>query len=400
MPPYLLEHFRRSGQPFGPDRPDGYIPLCVAENKRVWDLLAPKVRAARDVPPEALGYADMVGPLAFRTELARFLGERVLGGPVDPEHVMAVAGAGSVLESLFWALGDAGDGVLVPTPSYAGFWMDLELRDRLTIVTVDTSWESGGRVTPEQLDAAVAASPVPIKALLFTTPNNPLGTVYTAAELEAVASWAERRGVHVVFDEIYALSVFGSTPFTSIRAVRPTLGEHIHIVWAFSKDFAASGLRCGVLVSENAGVRAVMNGLAYWSACSGDTLHLIRDWITDDAWLDTYIPSMQRRLGEASKTAKSLLDQQGIAYADGGAGFFLLVDLRPFLATADAAGEEALWRRLLDANVNLTPGSAIRSATPGLFRLCFAGVSEDALVEGLRRIAGVLGASAEWEPSP
>jgi aspartate/methionine/tyrosine aminotransferase len=68
----------------------------------------------------------------------------------------------------------------------------------------------------------------------------------------------------VVFDEIYALSVFGDRPFTSCATVLPSLGEHVHIVWAFSKDFGASGLRCGVLVSEN---EAVNRAVDYYLYC-------------------------------------------------------------------------------------------------------------------------------------
>ena len=51
------------------------------------------------------------------------------------------------------------------------------------------------------------------------------------------SSWAESAGVHLVFDEIYALSVFGEAPFQSVASLRPELGPRVHIVWAFSKDF-------------------------------------------------------------------------------------------------------------------------------------------------------------------
>jgi aspartate/methionine/tyrosine aminotransferase len=384
MPAYLMAHFAHADD-------ERYVPLCVAENRLVYDLLAPKVNAPRDVPPEALGYADMVGPEPFRDDLAAFLSRWVLGRPVRAEQLAVLAGAGSILETLFYALADPGEGVLVPTPSYAGFWMDLEGRDALRIVPVHTRSEDDFRLTPALLDAAVDAADVPVRALLFTTPNNPLGTVYTAAELDEILAWAEGRGVHVVFDEVYALSVFGDRPFTSAATLRPALGDHVHLVWALSKDFAASGLRCGVLISDNEAVLAAVNALAYWSACSGDTLHLVRSWLTDEDWLQTYVDGMRSRLGAAHARVTAHLDRHQIPHTAGGAGFFVLVDLRAFLDAPTFEAEDRLWRRLLDeAHVNLTPGSALRSVEPGLFRLCFTSVPDDVLQRGLDALTAAL----------
>lgn len=391
MPAYLLEHFPRLDDLYDAEaNPDGYIPLCIAENRLVWDLLAPKVQGPRDVPPEALGYGDMVGPRPFREALASFLERWVLGRPVDPDHTAVLAGAGSVLEILFYALGDPGDGVLVPTPSYAGFWMDLELRDELHIVPVHTRADDGFRLTPELLDAAVEAAEVPVRALLYTTPNNPLGTVASREELEAVLAWAEGRGIHVVFDEVYALSVYGEAPFVSSAQLRPSLGEHTHIVWAFSKDMAASGLRCGALISENEGVLATVNALSYWACVSGDTLHLLKDWLADEDWLQRYVPEMRRRLGASATRVVERLTAAGVPVTGGEAGFFVLVDLRAHLDAPTVEAEERLWRRLLDAGINLTPGVAIRSEEPGLFRLCFASVPIEALDVAIDRLLAVL----------
>lgn len=58
MPPYLVEHFARSTEPWDrDDRPEGYLPLCIAENKLVWDLLAPVVHAPGPSLPKRSGIA-------------------------------------------------------------------------------------------------------------------------------------------------------------------------------------------------------------------------------------------------------------------------------------------------------------------------------------------------------
>jgi aspartate/methionine/tyrosine aminotransferase len=391
-PEYLREHFARAGEPFdAATRPDGYIPLCIAENRLVWDLLQPKMTTCRDVPPSALGYDTMSGALQFRQRLARFMGRAFLGREFRPEQIAVLAGAGSVLEALFHALGDPGDGVLVPTPSYAGFWPDLETRDELTIVPVPTTSSDGFRLTTAALDRALTAANRPVHALLFTSPDNPLGRVYSAAEVDEVLRWGEAAGLHVVVDEIYALSVFGRRPFVSCAALRPSLGDRIHVVWAFSKDFAASGLRCGVLVSENQAVLTTVDALAEWACCSGDTQFLLGEMIADDAWADAYVAGMRARLGGAYRAVAAALEAERIPFLPAEAGFFVLVDLRAFLDAPTWDAERALWRGLLEQiNVNLTPGAACRIAEPGFMRLCFASVPGDTAVHAVRRIGAVL----------
>ena len=190
---------------------------------------------------------------------------------------------------------------------------------------------------------------------------------------------------------VQAASVFGGREFTSVAALRPSLGPSVHVVWAFSKDFAASGLRCGVLVTENPDVLRGVDTLAYWACCSGDTQHLLGSMVSDEAWLGRYLTEMPRRLGEAYGRATAALEAAGIPYVPAEAGFFLLVDLRRFLEAPTFDAEHALWRRLLDdARVNLTPGAACHIAEPGFMRLCFAAAPPVAVEEAVRRMGEIL----------
>ncbi len=383
LPEYLQEHFARSNDP-------RYVPLCIAENKLVLDELLAKMAECRDVPASVLGYDRMRGSDAFRAALADFMAKKFLGRRFSPESLIVLAGAGTVLETLFYVIADPGDAVLVPTPSYAGFWLDLETRDELGIVPVHTSSEDDFRLTPELLDQALASTTRKVRALLFTSPDNPLGRVYTAEEVQRVMRWAERAGIHLVMDEIYALSVYGSREFVSAASFGP-LGDAVHIVWAFSKDFAASGLRAGVLVSENAEVLRAVDELAYWGCCSGDAQYLLTQMISDDAWVDAFVRTNQGRLGEASRRVTRALDDLGLPYVQPEAGFFLLVDLRRYLEEPSFAAEHRLFRRLLEeANINLTPGAACRVAEPGFMRLCFASVTMDGVTAAIARMGRVL----------
>ncbi|MEM6995223.1 MAG: aminotransferase class I/II-fold pyridoxal phosphate-dependent enzyme [Myxococcota bacterium] len=390
---YIGEHFVRAEQAWDAQtRPDGYIAMCIAENKRMADELLACLGKYTEVPAHVLGYDAMIGKLEFRENLARFMGRAFLGRAVSAENLAVLGGAGSVLELLFYALADEGEGVLVPTPSYAGFWADLETRDGLKIVPVDTRSDEDFTLTPAQLDAAVEAAPCPVRALLFTNPDNPLGRVASKEQVLAVLEWAEAREIHVVFDEVYALSVFGPRAFVSAASLRESLGERVHIVWAFSKDFGASGLRCGVVVSENRPLLTAIDQLAYWAACSGHTQHLLSSFVGDTPAVDRYVEAMRRDLATAYGRVTAALDAAAIAYLPAEAAFFVVCDLRAHLAEPSRAAERRLWSRLVEeANVNLTPGEACRIAEPGFFRLCYAGVDIEAVEVGIDRMRRVLG---------
>lgn len=162
-------------------------------------------------------------------------------------------------------------------------------------------------------------------------------------------------------------------------------------MWAFSKDFGASGLRCGVLVSENEDLLATVDALAYWACCSGHTQFLLGEIVSDDAWVDGYLSRSRQTLRDACSRITAELEGAVIPFVAADAGFFVLCDLRRHLEAPTWEAERALWWRLLEqANVNLTPGRACHNAEPGFLRLCFARVATDAAVAGARRMIDAL----------
>lgn len=393
MSGYLRAHFDRVGDRYDPvTRPGGYIGLCVAENKLVWDLLGPRLTSPRpELGHDSVCYDEMIGCRRFREQVADFMSRAIHGRRFAPEQIAVLAGTGSVLETLFYAIADPGDAVLVPTPSYAGFFADLETRDQLSIIPVHTRSVDGFTLTPNLLDAALSAATRPVKALLYTNPNNPTGAVASAEEVATVMGWAEDRRLHLVLDEVYALSVYGDTPFISGASLRPSLGDRVHLCWAFSKDFGVSGLRCGVLVTENEALMRSVDALAYWAAVSGDTQHVLGAMVSDTPWVKGYVAAMRARLRDSYTAVTTALDAAGIPFVPAEGGHFLLCDLRQWLATPTWEAEDALWGHLLErANVNLTPGSACRNGEPGFMRLCFATEPKEAVAVAVGRIAATL----------
>ncbi len=389
MPEYIAEHFERSADA-DPSDPDRYIGLAIAENKLVWDLLEPKLTSDRNVDQRTVGYDAMVGSERFRASIAAFGSEHLWGRAVHADEIITLAGAGSILETIFYVIGDPGDGVLIPTPSYAGFWMDIETRDAMRVVPAHMSPDEGFVIDVDVLARTYDETDIPIKALLLTNPSNPTGRIHTPDEMRGAVSWARSQGLHIIVNEIYGLSAHGSVPFIPTGSL-VDVDDDIHFVWAFSKDLAMSGLRCGVLATSNEGLRTAIAGLAYWAVVSGDTQHLLGAMLDDRAWALDYLTGMRARLAEASRTATDALDRAGIPIVPGDAGLFRLLDVRAFLSEPSWDAEQTFWRTILhDANVNLTPGAACHVGEPGFMRLCFAEEPPDVVQIAIERIAGVL----------
>jgi aspartate/methionine/tyrosine aminotransferase len=288
-------------------------------------------------------------------------------------------------------LADPGDGVLVPTPSYAFYWPDLETRDELTIVPVHTSSPEGFRLTPDLLERAASESGIPISALLLTNPDNPTGRITPAGDLAACIRWGQSRGIHVVVNGVYSLATHGGNAVEPVQSILGDVGDDIHEIWAFSKDFAMSGLRAGVLVSTDPEVLRAVAEVSHWSVVSGDTQHLLTTMLSDEEWTEHYLDEMRSRLNTSYLATTSALDAAGIPYIEADAGMFLLVDLRQFLDEASWTGEDELWRRILDeTNVNVTPGSACRVGEPGFMRICFATEPPEVVASAIGRIGALL----------
>ena len=390
MAPYIHEHMERAAEA-DPSDPNRYIGLCVAENIQMWDILEPQLNRNRNVERGSVAYDAMIGSQKLREQIASFASEHVWGRSVDPDRVIVLAGAGSILESLFYVISSPGDGVLVPTPSYAGFWADLETRDNLMVVPVHTSSEDGFKLSPALLESAYIDAGVPVSALLITNPDNPTGRMMPSDDMNAAIQWARSHDLHVVVNEIYALSVHGEEQYQPVGTAIDDLATDVHEVWGFSKDFAMSGLRCGVMTSNNKDVLSAINELAYWSLVSGDTQHLLAGMLANTEWRETYLREMRSRLRLSYEATTSALDAADIPYVGADAGLFVLADMRRFMDEASWDAESRLWRKILvEANVNLTPGSACHIGEPGFMRICFATEPPEFVTLAIERVATII----------
>jgi hypothetical protein len=206
--------------------PTGYIPLCVAENRLIVDILAERfmqVGTATAIfsDSQVYFYSSFLGMPVTREAAAYFLARRFLFPDevdlnpdralthIQPRHVAIGAGGAALLNNLFFLLGDTGDACLIPRPYYAAFENDIQFSAGVVPVGIYQQDAIAGP-TLQELDTAynqaVAQNHAP-KFILLTNPNNPLGTVYSPQVMLQIIQWARQRKLHTIVDEIYALGV-------------------------------------------------------------------------------------------------------------------------------------------------------------------------------------------------
>lgn len=204
--------------------------------------------------------------------------------------------------------------------------------------------------------------------------------------------FCQRHRLHLISDEIYACSVFDSgepdaLPFTSVLSI--DTDQHIdlrllHVTYGLSKDFGAAGLRLGAVVTRSKSVLKAANSVARFHNTSGPSLAVGTAMLRDVEWRDAFIQTSRARLAEAYRHVAKGLRDMGVDYLPGSnAGFFIWVDLSPYLPQDHHCPEFALAAKLKDAGVFLHPMEE-HALHPGWFRLVY---SQDprTVSEGLAR---------------
>ncbi|GAB1640022.1 aminotransferase class I/II-fold pyridoxal phosphate-dependent enzyme [Krasilnikovia sp. MM14-A1259] len=386
-------HFTAEADPYDPvSNPDGYVNVGTAENRLVWDLLAPRLRAARAVGAAHIRYAPLHGTAALRSQVARFLGRS--GAAVDPEDLIVVSGATAALDVIASVLCDPGESLAVPVPYYGALDTDLTGRSGARLLPVPPL---GGAPLP---DAAAVVDTVrraraggaTVRALVLTSPHNPLGLVYRDTELRAYASACAALDLDLVADEVYAHCAFTGPAFVSARdAASGLLDPHrVHAVWGFAKDLGLPGLKVGVLHTRQPEARAAARELAYFAPVSTDTQWLVTELLAADDWVEQFLTVGRERLAASYAAAAAHLTGAGVPFRPADAGFSIWTDLRGWLEEATPDAEHRLWQRLFTSGrINLLPGAVFHSPEPGWFRLCHT-TDPATVAEAVARLRRVL----------
>ena len=241
---------------------------------------------------------------------------------------------------------------------------------------------------------------VKIRALLLCHPHNPLGQCYPKETIIGFMKLCAKYSIHLIADEIYALSVYdvpdshavkfeSVLSFESAQYIDPKL---LHLLYGFSKDMAASGIRLGCIYTRNEELMRAMSamGTFHWSGSANEQVAIAM--LEDEKWIDGLLQLSRERLASRNKFTRKLLDEEGIKYHLGAnAGFFIYMDLRPFLPVSPSASIEDRWKaegelakRMIDNKVYITPGESTFAEEPGWFRFIFS-QDEGVIREGFKR---------------
>ena len=383
--PFLVKaHFRCAEAPFDPEsNPGGYINFGTAENLIVFDLLAPLLRESQEIWEPDTHYNELHGAGFFREAIAGFLGRRA-GREIDPANIAVACGASAMLENLSFVICDPGEAILIPAPYYSGFDHDLALRSEAVLrhIPLTSPDFSLGIEDIKRVYSEAVSEGVTIKAILLNSPQNPLGQVYSRAFTEDAIAFAEREGLHLILDEIYAESLMpGGTHFSGLGLQ----SEHVHVVYGFAKDFGLSGYKVGMLHSENREVMKAAQDSTYFYSVSTETQRTLANLLGSPG-LGGFFEAMRERLAAACGDISDELAAHGIPFLAVEGGIVMWLDLRAFLGSASFEAERDLFDRIFEqGRVSISPGKVFHCSEPGWFRLCFT-VPGPHRKEGLKRL--------------
>lgn len=169
------------------------------------------------------------------------------------ENVVVTNGGKQSLFNLMLALLEAGDEVIIPSPYWVSYPEMAKLAEA-TPVILPTTLESGFKITPDQLRAAITDR---TRLFILNSPSNPTGMVYTPDEIRALAAVIVEAGIWVVSDEIYEKILYDGATHLSIGAVNPEIFERTIVSSGFAKTYAMTGWRVGFLAGPLPIIKAV-----------------------------------------------------------------------------------------------------------------------------------------------
>ncbi|QWT24296.1 pyridoxal phosphate-dependent aminotransferase [Subtercola sp. PAMC28395] len=210
------------------------------------------VAAARD--PKNHKYTPAVGLPELREAIAAKT-LRDSGLEVSPAQVIVTNGGKQAVYQSFATLLDPGDEVLVPSPYWTTYPEAIALAGGVT-VDVFAGSDQGYLVTVEQLEAARTER---TKVLLFVSPSNPTGAVYSPEQTKAIGEWADEHGLWVISDEIYQNLTYDGVKAVSIVEAVPALADRTILVNGVAKTYAMTGWRVGWMVGPADAIKAAGN---------------------------------------------------------------------------------------------------------------------------------------------
>ncbi|MDD2858433.1 MAG: pyridoxal phosphate-dependent aminotransferase [Candidatus Nanopelagicales bacterium] len=314
--------------------------------------------------------------------------QRDSGYEVSAGQVLITNGGKQALYNAFASLLDPGDEVLLPAPYWTTYPESIRLAGGVP-VEIMTDETSGYRATIEQLDAALTPR---TKVLVFVSPSNPTGAVYSPAEVKAIGEWAVEHDIWVVTDEIYEHLVYGDATFASMPALVPALADTCIVVNGVAKTYAMTGWRVGWLIGPADIVKGATNLQSHATSNVANVSQIAAlAAVTGDL---RAVDEMKVAFDRRRQLITGLLDAiPGVTCPLPEGAFYVYPSVKDLVGRSlrgqRIESSAQLAGLILDeVEVAVVPGEAF--GTPGYLRLSYA-TSDADITEGVGRMAALLG---------
>ncbi len=305
--------------------------------------------------------------------------------PYKREHIVVSTGAKQSIANLVMAVINPGDEVIIPAPYWVSYAEIVKVAGGIPVV-VPTSIEADFKFTAAQFQAAITPKS---KMMMFSSPCNPTGTVYTKEELRALADVLKANpSLIVMSDEIYEHINFVGHHYSIAQF--PDVFDQIVTVNGVSKAWAMTGWRVGYIGAPKniADACNKIQGQFTSGTCSIAQRATIAAVNADPAILKDMVAAFESR---RELVLNALNAMPGVKCNRPGGAFYVFPDISSFFGKK--AGEqiintaEELCMYLLDKGVALVSGEAFGDAH--CMRISYA-ASEETLTEAMKRIASAL----------
>lgn len=369
---------KAAGRPvigFGAGEPDFPTPDYIVEAA----VAACRVPAMHRYTP-AGGLPELKEAIAAKTL-------RDSGYAVTAAQVLVTNGGKQALYNAFATLLDPGDEAILPAPYWTTYPEAIRLAGGVP-VEVMTDETSGYRATVAQLEAARTPR---TKLLVFVSPSNPTGAVYSPAEVKAIGEWALANGIWVVTDEIYEHLVYGDAEFSSMPVLVPGLADTCVIVNGVAKTYAMTGWRVGWLIGPADVIKAATNLQSHATSNVSNVAQAaaIAAVSGDLAAVDEMKVAFDRR----RKLIVAMLNEiNGVECPTPEGAFYVYPSVKALIGKTlrgKTIGSSAELANIIldEAEVAVVPGEAF--GTPGYLRLSYA-LGDADITEGVTRMQKLL----------
>ena len=299
------------------------------------------------------------------------------------DEVVVTNGGKQAIFNTMATLINPGDEVLLQAPYWVTYPEAVQIFGGKPVV-INSDETSGYKITVPELEKAYTNK---TKMLIFVSPSNPTGTVYTPDEIKAIGEWALSKNIWVMTDEIYQHLIYEGSTFASIVGLVPGLKDKCVIVNGVAKTYAMTGWRVGWTIGPKDFTKASINLQSHMTSNVNN--------IAQQAALAALTGSqevlkpMLEAFNKRRKTIVKMLNEiDGFLCPEPGGAFYVYPSVKNVLGKT-IMGEKInssldLANLALDkADVALVPGEAF--GTPGYLRMSYA-LSDKDLVEGVTRL--------------